>query len=125
MIFRFYFFNFLAYFKRKNLDTIPWFRAILLVSLTYIILLLVVVGTLRNIFFPNLSFNLFRLILLFFDFNILYVCYLNYVKAGKDELIMQEFTDHPLNTKTNRIWCWIIFVLSFLLLYIPTLIKKL
>lgn len=36
MVLKFYFFTFLAYFKNKDLDSTPWFRAISLVSLSYI-----------------------------------------------------------------------------------------
>lgn len=33
---------------------------------------------------------------------------------GKSEVIYEEFISHPLNTKKNRIICWIIWIISLL-----------
>jgi hypothetical protein len=67
MIFRFYFFTFFTYFKRKNLDSTPWFKAISLVSLSYLSILLCVAFTFRKIYFPDVNFNLLRILNLMFE----------------------------------------------------------
>lgn len=109
---RFYYYSFLRFYTGKGEDWIPWFRSLLLVELTFFSLILFI----WQLIDPNALKGIPFLRLYNIIFNILLLILLHQLLAarGKSEEILEEFTDHPWDTKSNRIICWVIWTVTFL-----------
>lgn len=114
---KFYYFTFLRHFK--NIGDESWdpsFRAVLLVELSFAFLLLII-GLLINPEFPfGASENMVgRGTWVGLNIIILISLYRYLARKSNSEQIYKTFIDHPWNTRTNRIICWIIWAVIFLM----------
>lgn len=112
-LFRFYFYTFLRYYSKKGEAWAPRFRSLLLTELTVFFLILFVCLLIDPNFIKSTS-GAIRFFNILFNICILYGLYKMLVSGGKSEQIVSEFQDSAINTKRNRIICWIIFVVSLL-----------
>lgn len=119
---RFYYFSFLYFYRKKGEDWVPWFRSLLLVELTFFFLIMFAGYLIDPHFFSATPRN--RLYNIIFNVIILLILYERLAYKGKSKAIFQEFISHPLNTKKNRIICWIIWVVSFLSPMVTAVIHK-
>lgn len=119
---RFYYFSFLYFYKDKDENWVPWYRGLLLVELTVFFFILFVCLVIDPNFFAATPRN--RLYNIGFNFILLLMLYQVLVRKGKSEEIYKEFISHPLNTKKNRIICWIIWVVIFLTPMVVAMINK-
>lgn len=120
--FRFYYFVFLSYLKNRqgNILIIPaWRIALALITISVIPLIFLLYNLLINYLFYAQK----KLIIHSYISKWIYVfiCILFYEafykvlrRNDKWDKIYNEFIGHPLNTKRNRIICWIILLLIFI-----------
>ena len=109
---RFYYYSFLKFYTGKGEDWVPSHRSLLLVELTFLSLVMFIgqlidpnaLRVIPHYRFYNIIFNILLLILL----------HQLLVARGKSKQILEEFTNHPWDTKGNRIICWVIWTLTFL-----------
>lgn len=112
--FRFYYYNFLQYYKKKGESWGPESRSLLLVELTVFFLLLLVWLIFDPYFTDLLPFHLFRIVNIVFNVLLLFVFYRILVAKGRSELIFEEFKESPMDTKLNRAICWIVLFVSLM-----------
>lgn len=123
---KFYYFNFLFYFKRKGVK--QWeaeLRSLLLFGMTLAFGAYCGVYILNNFF--QFSFMLLaesKFNRLFFSATLLLILYVILVKDNKSDIIYQQFINHHFNTKRNRLICWLIFIIIVFVPVIIAAIKK-
>ena len=112
---RFYYFVFLKSFTKPE-NPAPWFSALLVVELSVFFLIAFML-----LLFDRYFLDGGRAMFGYRGFGILanvaalYVLYIVLAKNGKSEAIFSEFVEHPMNTRKNRITCWIIWIALMLL----------
>ncbi len=109
---RFYYFSFLYFYKDKPLDWISEYRSFFLVLITIISIL----SFILLLLYPNLigiySYARLGLIVLFILLGVLFQYTL--IHSGKYMHIFEEFQNHAMNTKSNRIVCYMVWFLTFI-----------
>jgi len=119
---RFYYFSFLYFYKDKPLNWDSEYRSLLLVLTTIIFTLIFIL----LIIYPNLQgiYSYAKLGLIGLSILLGVILQYTLIASGKYNLIFQEFEDHPMNTKSSRIACWSIWILTFISPIILAVIQK-
>lgn len=126
-LFRFYFFVFLRNYKIRNkrwkVDDIGYssLRALTTVHLSLFFLYNLIILIRYNSFFDLSNSLVYDLIL---GIILAIVLYLTLVRKGKSEKIYKEFITSPINTKSNRMICWVIWVAIILSLFISAVLIR-
>ena len=119
---KFYFFSFIYFYKDKPESWIPEYRSLFLVSITVTSSVSLILLT----FYPNLigiyPFARLALVGLFLAFSATMQRVL--ISSGKYHAIFKEFEDHPMNTKSNRMACWFIWIVTFIAPITLSIIQK-
>ena len=109
---RFYYYSFLRFYSGKGEDWVPSHRSLLLVELTFFSLIMFICLLINPNFWTGIPH--YRLYNIIFNILILILLHQLLVARGKSQEILEEFTNHPWDTKSNRIICWVIWTLTFL-----------
>ena len=125
MIFRFYYYVFLRHFIKKVKDPTPWFRALLMVNLTTLFMILFCFVIIDAALF-NSDARIYNHKFLFFGIIglLFFISYQTFVKNGRTVTIIREFQNHSIDTKRNRMLCWIIFFGIFIIVMLTTAVLR-
>lgn len=119
---RFYYFSFLYFYKDKPESWNAEYRSMFIVSYTVISLMSFVL----LVFYPNFkgvyTYARFSIVAIFII--LCAVIQRALISNGKYRLIFEEFKSHPINTKSNRIACWIIWSTSFIAPMVLAILQK-
>ena len=109
--FRFYYFSFLYFYKDKPESWIAEYRSLFLVSITITNAVTFILLTI----YPNFKgiYPYAKLIIVALFIILCTTMQRLLISTHKYRLIFEEFKDHPLNTKLNRVICWLIWLISF------------
>jgi hypothetical protein len=119
---KFYYFNFLYYYRNKPASWDSWFRSLMLVELTIFFLTFIILLLTDNRFLDHIPHaRLYNIIL---NIIILVARYRGLARNGKSQIIFDDLISHHWNTKTNRIICWTIWILSVTLFISISIIKN-
>lgn len=123
-IFKFYYFSFLYHYKKRGVNYVPSFSAVLLMELTAMSLVSLTVLLIDPYFFQGASQSIGRLYWLIFNVIMLIILFQIFGRKTKSTEVYEMFIDHKWNTKTNRMLCWLFWTISFLAPFTLVIIRK-
>jgi len=119
---KFYYFSFLFFYKDKPESWITEYRSLFLVLIT----VTSAVSFVLLMLYPNFNgiYPYVRVVILTLFIASFIIMQRVLISTGKYQLIFDEFENHPINTRTNRVTCWVIWLLSFTAPIVLAIIQK-
>ncbi|HMI04998.1 MAG TPA: hypothetical protein VK541_21105 [Pedobacter sp.] len=119
---RFYYFSFLYFYKDKPESWIPEYRGLFIITMTIVS----AVSFVLLMFYPNYNGigTYVRLIMAALFITIAALMQRVLIANGKYRLIFEEFENHPMNKRSGRLACWIIWLAIFIAPLVLSVIQK-